>query len=557
MSNSGSLTFTGTTNTITLSGTIAGSIMMSSSTATSITLQGNTGGIFLTGASSSITVANTSASAISVVGGINTNSGYYLNGSLLTFSSLPTTLGLAASSQCLSMDSNGVSRIPSGSLTTNQLKFYNNTSLRTSIRLYRASDTTPLVIADQIDGSTSTNRQYPIVSVISCVNTSQPVAGISATTASLMNVQMNDINFGTINYDVGFSVGYTQPYATGYPNTQTIMTNAVALNISANSTNPLASTGNFLINGNTSTYLMNTLTPISGFNLTLNGSACISGNLRATGYLQIGSSTDTSRLISALNSSMGTSTSAYVCFGQSASAANQAELSFYYAGSGSSSNRFDIGFYGGVVASFVQSGRFAIGSTSPRAPLDVVSTVSYQAQPNTGIQYGLLTAASNTFPTGPSASYNTSAVFTGALVVASISVISDRRLKRDIEDIPSVAIDAFEKLDAKVYRYKSNLSKVELGFIAQDLIKAQLPELVHMIPNENLKKESQYDLDGVQLQLNYEAMIPLLQCSIKRLIAKVDILVDHITQMETESEKQEARIKYLESIISDQKCRLI
>ena len=78
-----------------------------------------------------------------------------------------------------------------------------------------------------------------------------------------------------------------------------------------------------------------------------------------------------------------------------------------------------------------------------------------------------------------------------------------------------------------------------------------------MIPNENLKKESQYDLDGVQLQLNYEAMIPLLQCSIKRLIAKVDILVDHITQMETESEKQEARIKYLESIISDQKCRLI
>ena len=553
MSNSGSLTFTGTTNTITLSGTIAGSIMMSSSTATSITLQGNTGGIFLTGASSSITVANTSASSISSAGGINTNSGYYLNGLLLTFSSLPTTLGLDAASQCLSMDSNGISRIPSGSLTSTQLKFFNNTSLRSSIRLYRASDTTPLIIGDQIDGSTSTNRQYPIVSVISCVNTSQPVAGISATTASLLDVQFNDIGFGQIDYNIGFSVGFTTPFIGGFPNIQTMTSTGLALNIVANSSNGLASTGNFLIDGSNNRFLFNTLTPTTNFSSTINSSLYINGFTGISGSLVLGTQTsNNSDWITAMTSSIGNGTNKSIRLGQGLSSNNSFSMSYNHSSSGSTANYLSFQTYGLSNSLVITAGGWVgIQNTAPSCPFHVSATTSYQAQPNTGIQYQLLTAIADTFPVGPSASYNTSAIFSGALVCASISIISDLRLKQDIGDIPSKVIDIFENLEAKSYRYTNNLTKFEIGFIAQDLIKVGLGELIHKIPNEEMKKETEFDEDGVQLQINYESMIPLLQTSIKRLLIKVDIMIEII-------EKQESRIKYLESLICDNHpCKLI
>lgn len=59
------------------------------------------------------------------------------------------------------------------------------------------------------------------------------------------------------------------------------------------------------------------------------------GQIKAS-YLQLGTSTDTSRLISALDSSQSTGSSRYITFGYDSSSLNQAEISFYLAGSGSS-----------------------------------------------------------------------------------------------------------------------------------------------------------------------------------------------------------------------------
>ena len=62
----------------------------------------------------------------------------------------------------------------------------------------------------------------------------------------------------------------------------------------------------------------------------------------------IGTSIDTTRLISALDSALTATSSTYgLCFGQANSTNNQIEHSFYYAGSGLSTNRYEIGFYGG------------------------------------------------------------------------------------------------------------------------------------------------------------------------------------------------------------------
>lgn len=63
-------------------------------------------------------------------------------------------------------------------------------------------------------------------------------------------------------------------------------------------------------------------------------------------YLCIGDSQDISRLLSMLDSTQAVGTSRYMTLEHDASNNNQAEISFYYAGSASTSNRIDFGFYG-------------------------------------------------------------------------------------------------------------------------------------------------------------------------------------------------------------------
>jgi hypothetical protein len=82
-------------------------------------------------------------------------------------------------------------------------------------------------------------------------------------------------------------------------------------------------------------------------------------------YLCIGDSQDTSRLLSMLDSTQAVGTSRYMTLGQSASSNNQAEISFYYAGSGSTSNRIDFGFYGGAKMFLTGDGRLGIATSSP------------------------------------------------------------------------------------------------------------------------------------------------------------------------------------------------
>ena len=201
-----------------------------------------------------------------------------------------TTLGVAQASKTLTMNSTGLLRIGAGTVAgANQIKWFNNTALRCSIRMYRTGDTQPLIIADQIDLDRSTNRTYPIMSVVSCPTTTgtgngTPVAGISATTAPLFNVRMNDASFGTMDFNVGFSYGFGYPFATGFPNVQTINTDGDALNIVAGSSNGVSSTGNFLIDGINKRTIFNSLTPSQATH-TLNGSIfCKGGNWTAGSY---------------------------------------------------------------------------------------------------------------------------------------------------------------------------------------------------------------------------------------------------------------------------------
>ena len=97
----------------------------------------------------------------------------------------------------------------------------------------------------------------------------------------------------------------------------------------------------------------------------------ITGNARASGSLLIGSSTDTSRAISALYSNLATNNTLYFTLGQSASSLNEAEFSFYYSGSGSTNNGLGLGFYSNRVLYITAAGNVGINNGSPGYALDV------------------------------------------------------------------------------------------------------------------------------------------------------------------------------------------
>ena len=97
----------------------------------------------------------------------------------------------------------------------------------------------------------------------------------------------------------------------------------------------------------------------------------VGGTGRMTGSILQGTSTDTSRAISCLNSAMATGGTSFITVGQSATTNNQAELAFQYAGSGSGNNAASLGVYGIQVLTCNGRGNVGINNSSPAYNLDV------------------------------------------------------------------------------------------------------------------------------------------------------------------------------------------
>ena len=100
--------------------------------------------------------------------------------------------------------------------------------------------------------------------------------------------------------------------------------------------------------------------------------------------------------------------------------------------------------------------------------------------------------------------------------------VSDRELKKDIEDSEVNAIDILKRIRHRSFKWKETDSKVDLGYIAQ--------ELGEVIPNSTLK------LEGSYCQIITDAIVPYLSKAIQE-------------QQET-IESLEARIQRLEEIIN-------
>ena len=341
-----------------------------------------------------------------------------------------------------------------------------------------------------------------------------PIGGISATTASLFNVKVNDAGFGTTNFDVGFSYGFTQPFASGYANVQTLTTDGDALNIVVGSSNGVASTGNWLIDGTNKRTVFNSLTPSSATH-TLNGSiSCIGASSWVDGSYQV---------VASFKSSTGNelqaqchSTANNTCFWGTK---NTADLALMANNSGK--------------MFITQGGRVGINNSSPRCPLEVSGTNSSFTITNIATNSYSYDVSSNSWANrggGPFTLTNLNAWFNGNIYIqAGIWATSDRRLKENIIDI-DLPFERYKALRPVSYNYKNEPDRKKLGLIAQEVLQV-CGEAVSMVPNENLASDGDDSPEGVQLGLDYNTIMILNVNIIKKLIARVEELESTVAKL--------------------------
>lgn len=176
-----------------------------------------------------------------------------------------------------------------------------------------------------------------------------------------------------------------------------------------------------------------------------------------------------------------------------------------------------------------QSGRLGLNTTAPSCGLDVatgensvlfttnlmVNTFSYSISANTHTNFG-----------GGPFSANICARFRGSVWIQDrLWATSDRRLKKDIEPI-DFSLDHYKLLNPVSYKWK-NSEQIQLGIIAQE-VKNVCSEAVSIVENENMKVETEDDIEGAQYTVDYNAINMMNVVAIKKLIEKINILEEKL-----------------------------
>lgn len=239
--------------------------------------------------------------------------------------------------------------------------------------------------------------------------------------------------------------------------------------------------------------------------------------------LQVGTSQDTARLISALDNTMTSGAARYFTLGRDNSSRNQAEISFYYDGGNSTANRLDFGFYGGALMYLTAAGRLGLGTSSPSCCLDVATgensvTTTTNISINT-YSYNVSSNAWTNLGGGP-ISVNMCARFRGSIWVQDkVYATSDRRLKEQIEPL-DFTLEHYKKLNPVTYKWK-NQQSMQLGLIAQE-VKDVCGEAVQLVENENMKAGGDDEPEGYQMTVDYNAINIMNVTALKKLIDRVE-----------------------------------
>ncbi|KAG6958960.1 hypothetical protein JG688_00010301 [Phytophthora aleatoria] len=182
---------------------------------------------------------------------------------------------------------------------------------------------------------------------------------------------------------------------------------------------------------------------------------------------------------------------------------------------------------GGVMNISPSSGSLQIGnSTNSTLPLEIGSTtftlsgvVGYM---NANESSGIFT------PTATAYSLRTTS---SIIVNGTVCITSDRRLKRNIEAVSPAECKQFI-LHSKPVRFNyitdDEMDVSRCGLIAQDVINSSFPTLVKLAPLQGLPEEVADDgsvsPQNASLTVSYEEIIPIIQSSMKEILAENEML---------------------------------
>jgi hypothetical protein len=443
--------------------------------------------------------------------------------------------GVFQLSKAMTLDSSGIGLMPLGTSNTNCLRFYGGTTNRETMNIYRVSDSNGLIIASRTTSS-SNNKSYPLLNLISTDNPSTFVAGVSATTADLLKIDWNDKptgGFTSQSHRLCFNIGNTQAYKLGYPHTFSLVSSADAICIapSASTATPSSNGCLYLVSNSVNRMIWNTNTPYSSSSY---GSAPITLNngniyIRSSNDLNGNSTAYDMPLLMVSSNSSPVEVSIQINNGSNATTSNSG-----YIGT-TTSNDFVLMTANSRRLTVTAAGRIGIGTGTPVAPLQIASTISYtwNSGNNVGLSvYRLRTDNGVTeTATGTAVTYtNVCAIINGYIDCEATVMQSDRRLKQEITDVPIERVEClYKSLKIQSYKWKAHPNKPkELGLIAHDVLDQGFLDLVARIPDSDpeLTEGAHPWLEpaGVKLSVDYPKLTAYNMRMIQALIERVEEL---------------------------------
>jgi hypothetical protein len=167
--------------------------------------------------------------------------------------------------------------------------------------------------------------------------------------------------------------------------------------------------------------------------------------------------------------------------------------------------------------------------TTSNNAIDITGTYSYEIP--AGVNYANITRTGSTFNITNSSGFLTNqwslTCRSGFLLGLQLYLTSDRRLKENIKILNSDYVDNLYNQNIYSYNYKGHTA-TNIGFISQELLKSGYVDLLAFSPNPDLKKETDDDLEGTQMNLNYNSITICNSLMIKKLIQRIELLESKI-----------------------------
>lgn len=228
-------------------------------------------------------------------------------------------------------------------------------------------------------------------------------------------------------------------------------------------------------------------------------------------FLQVGDSTDTSRMISCLDSTMTSTNLRYITLGKTATAGNQAEIAYQWIGDNDDTNSLRFGFYGGEKMRLTRWGSLLVNSTNNSYSATPTKFASEAAGATEWCAVFKNTSAANNKCVG---FINNSALEVGSITwgtgTTSFNTTSDYRLKKDIKPMTN-CLELVNRLNPVRYNWISEYNEPAEGFIAHELQEV-LPLCVVG------KKDAVYEDGSINPQsIDYGKLTPHLVAAVKEL----------------------------------------